>query len=158
MGRNNGHLGHRVASIVAIGALLTMLGVSLAVPMLPTARAATTWNVYLNNYFYVPKNLNIEIGDTVVWTANVSTLHTVTSDTGAWTQMTFNGVGATGSHTFMTPGVFNYHCIYHSALGMTGSVTVGGAIPEFSNALLVVTWMMALIIGIFVYRDRRSRK
>lgn len=149
---------HRIVSIIVIGAFMTMLVASVAVPMLPAARAAQTWNVYLNNDFYVPKNINIQIGDTVVWTTNVTMLHTVTSDTGAWTQINFATAGDSGSHTFMSPGVYDYHCIYHVAFGMVGSVTVGGAIPEFSNALLVVTWMMALMIGIFVYRDRRSRK
>lgn len=142
--------------MIVIAALLTMLSVSVAVPMLPTARAATTWHVYLNDYYFVPKVLNIQPGDTVVWTSNVTTLHTVTSNTSAWTEMSFSSVGATGSHTFTSGGTYDYHCRYHASFGMWGSVVVAGGIPEFSSLVSVVAGTMAAFVALFLVRERRS--
>ncbi len=158
MRRNHGQTRRKISSIMAVGTLLAILGVSMAIQMLPTARAATTWQVSVNSDFFSPKTLNIQVGDTVVWTSTVTAAHTVTSDTGAWTQINFNVPGDNGSHTFMSPGTYNYHCIYHVSVGMVGTIQVGGAVPEFSSSLVVVTSMMALFLGLFILRGRRSKE
>lgn len=124
--------------------------------MLPTARAATTWHVYTVNYRFLPADLTIGQGDTVVWTNNVSTEHSVTSlsSPAAWTEKLLPGVGSTGQVTFNTPGVFPYECKFHYLSGMVGEVTVISAIPEFSSSLAVVASMMALFFGLIFVRRR----
>jgi plastocyanin len=77
------------------------------------------------DYAFEPKGLKIDPGDTVTWSFKGPTEHTATSDPGQaekW-DSGLKGVGGTYSHTFDTPGKFQYFCLPHE--GMVGSVTVG---------------------------------
>jgi plastocyanin len=82
------------------------------------------------NATFSPKNIMVNSGDTVTWKWDDADQHTVTSDTGAWTDSGVRGGGppnATFQHVFNAPGVFKYHCQIHGApngVGMSGSVTV----------------------------------
>jgi len=68
-----------------------------------------------------PSTTTVNKGQTVVWTNNDSTVHTVTFDDGSANSGTI-AVGGTFSHTFNTAGSFTYHCNFHS--NMTGKVVV----------------------------------
>ena len=70
--------------------------------------------------FSVP-NLSVVAGTTVTWINDDNMTHTVTSNTGAFNSGDI-APGGSFSYTFSATGSFHYHCIYHS--GMTGSVTV----------------------------------
>ena len=76
---------------------------------------------------FTPQNVTIAVGETVRWVVNNGT-HTVTPDnpgqTGAWTGTGQLSGGQQFEHTFTTAGTFDYHCIPHQSLGMTGTVTV----------------------------------
>jgi plastocyanin len=72
---------------------------------------------------FAPKNIIVVLGinNTVVWTNNDSSPHTVTANDG-----TFNSgnlaPGQSYTFTFTTPGTYTYHCTYHP--WMYATVTV----------------------------------
>ena len=70
---------------------------------------------------FSPEDLTINVGDTVVWTNNDDSPHTVTADDDEFNSGNL-AEGATWSYTFTEAGTYDYHCNYHSS--MTGSVTV----------------------------------
>ena len=72
---------------------------------------------------YSPDKITVVIGvnNTVTWTNNDASPHTVTANDGSF----FSGNMATGgtfSYTFTSPGTYAYHCTYHP--WMTGVVVV----------------------------------
>jgi len=74
------------------------------------------------NQFSAP-NLTISAGQYVTWKNTDAIVHTTTSDTPQWDSGDVPP-GASYSVYFPTPGTYTYHCRYHGALGMTGTVTV----------------------------------
>lgn len=72
---------------------------------------------------FSPDNLTLVIGvnNTVTWTNNDSTIHTVTANDGSFGSGYLNP-GSSYSYTFTKPGVFEYHCQLHP--WMVGYVTV----------------------------------
>ncbi len=77
---------------------------------------------------FTPQNVTIQAGDTVewIWAANghSSTSGTPGQPDGLW-DSGIQSNGFTFSHTFNTPGTFNYFCSPHGACCMMiGSVTV----------------------------------
>jgi plastocyanin len=87
---------------------------------------------------YIPAKVTIKTGDTVKWTNNAETLHTVTFDPAKAVDKSnvklpkgvepfdsgFMMPGKDFSHTFKTPGEYEYFCIPHEKDGMIGFVTV----------------------------------
>lgn len=75
---------------------------------------------------FVPSHLTVVIGvnNTVTWTNNDYSVHTVTSASGAFGSGLLNK-GNTWSYTFKSPGNFTYHCEIHPY--MTGNVLVKAA-------------------------------
>jgi len=74
---------------------------------------------------FSPDNIVVMLGvnNTVVWTNNDSSPHTVTADDGS-----FNSILAPGqsyTYTFTTPGTFTYHCTYHPWMVATVTVEAG---------------------------------
>ena len=75
--------------------------------------------VTIANFAFNPADVTVKVGQSVTWTNNDTTTHTVTGadfDSGPLAP------GATYSHTFATAGTFDYHCSIHTS--MTGKVTV----------------------------------
>lgn len=75
---------------------------------------------------FSPQNITVvlNVNNTVEWTNNDNTAHTVTSRPGAPTS--FNQIlapNATFIYTFTTTGVYNYYCTFHAGW-MHGTVTV----------------------------------
>jgi plastocyanin len=90
-------------------------------PASPQAGASATRSVTVGDYFYRPKDLTVEAGDTVSWVneGGAPEGHTVTGDgfdSGVMHK------GDTYDHRFGSPGSFDYVCTLHP--NMTGSVTV----------------------------------
>src|SRR3954447_8428332 len=111
--------------------LITAAAIALGVAAAP-AQAA---DVSISNFAFMPSSITIGQGDAVNWTwAGPDTNHSVTSKTGQAESfdsdpgMTPSSLdhppGDTFSHTFNTPGTFNYICKVHSF--MTGKVVVNG--------------------------------
>jgi plastocyanin len=61
------------------------------------------------------------VGDTVTWTNDDSTTHTVTADAGAFKSNDL-APGDKFTFTFTTAGAFAYHCSIHPT--MTATITV----------------------------------
>lgn len=89
---------------------------------------STVQVVVLSANAFSPQNLTITAGTTVRWDVDVGT-HTVTPDdpeqTGAWTGSGTLDPGDTFEHTFEVAGqTYPYHCTFHRATGMTGTIVV----------------------------------
>lgn len=77
---------------------------------------------------FSPRGLTISEGDTVVWTNKGNMIHTSTSGTncdpdGTWDSGSLSP-GESFSYVFSTEGTFDYLCIPHCEVGMTGSIKV----------------------------------
>ena len=78
--------------------------------------------INITGFAFDPSSLTVKEGTTVTWTNNDPTIHTVTSDTGAFDSGDL-AQGATFSFTFTTAGTYVYHCTPHHAR-MSGTVVV----------------------------------
>lgn len=88
--------------------------------------------VSVTDYKFTPKDLTINVGDTVEWTNTGTMGHNVNG-----TQTTFPsnpesfgipvGLNWTYRFVFKTAGHYDYHCDPHAAFGMVGTVTVNPA-------------------------------
>lgn len=112
-----------------------------------------TGDVYVSveNNVFVPEDITIEIGQTVVWT-NVSGNHNVNGTQASNPESFGNGAAAqnwTYKHTFSVPGNYDYQCDPHVGLGMTGTVTVVSAYPSRTMATVKQTDAD----GVALYRD-----
>ncbi len=73
-------------------------------------------------YLYQPNTTQVKVGDTVSWTNDDDTLHTVTSgsgtdeNAGASFDSGMMGAGKISEHTFTTAGGYPYFCIVHPDL------------------------------------------
>src|SRR5712671_3319621 len=92
--------------------------------LLPNAAAITT-NITYGSFFFVPRVVSINVGDTVVWTNGFGS-HTVL---GTGSDPICGGAFLPCAHTFSTPGTYLYECTVpgHAAQGMTGVVNVASA-------------------------------
>lgn len=90
----------------------------------PTPAPARNVPVSIVEYEFRPPVVNIQVGDTVVWTNNGRLAHTSTSDTGLWDSGRLNA-GQSYSRTFTSPGTFPYHCAIHP--NQRGTVVVAPA-------------------------------
>lgn len=116
----------------------------------PPPPAATVVNVDMTDasglapYAFSPVPLEIKVGTIVKWTNKGKAQHTSTSDATPpiWNSSTVRPAGSgscdpndpyctpgtspagTYQRTFSTAGTFSYHCQFHVAEGMTGTITV----------------------------------
>jgi len=91
------------------------------------ARAATH-HVGIQDSFYEPFQLAINVGDTVVWTEYGGQDHTVTSDDGLFDSVVL--FGETFSYTFNQAGTYPYYCFNHGGPGgegMSGTIVVSAS-------------------------------
>ena len=91
----------------------------------PILAQAVTHDVAVQNNFFTPNNLTIEVGDTVRWT-NSSGLHDVTADDGSFNSVTSSGF--TFSRTFNSIAEILYYCTVHSSPGMNINSNMNGRI------------------------------
>lgn len=87
------------------------------------------------NNTFTPADITINVGETVVW-ANAAGFHNVNGSLATYpnnpegfTNGAPSGDAWTFSHTFNTPGVYDYRCDPHATQGMVGTVTVEGDVP-----------------------------
>ncbi|HYC11232.1 MAG TPA: cupredoxin domain-containing protein [Nitrososphaerales archaeon] len=135
----------------------------------------------LGSNAYSPDNITVVIGvnNTISWVNNDVVDHTATGsgfDTG------IIAPGSSASHTFTSPGTYNYHCSIHptmvgtvivvgaaaatssssetgsnSPTGTTSGTTSGG-VPEFPyQQLATVLLITALVVSYVAARGRVSR-
>ena len=90
-----------------------------------TAPAGNSANnvVVMSGMTFNPAQITVKVGTTVTWTNNDGYAHTSTSDSGLWDTDVI-AAGHSASHQFTTAGIYPYHCTYHVAMGMKGTVVV----------------------------------
>ncbi len=121
----------RGRNLRAIGSALILIGFitvfgcngskSTTSPPPPPPRSIHFHSVNIQNFAFNSAAVTAAVGDTVMWTNNDSTTHTVTSDSGSELGATLNP-GGTYQHIFLGSGSFPYHCSIHPE--MHGTVTV----------------------------------
>jgi plastocyanin len=77
--------------------------------------------VTIKDFEFTPASVTVKLGDTVMWTNDGPSTHTVTADDGSFESGDLSA-GKTFSHTFQTAGTFTYHCSIHPF--MTAEVIV----------------------------------
>jgi plastocyanin len=77
---------------------------------------------------FTPKIVRIQPGETVEWTIDGRSPHTVQADDGSWDSGNLEP-GAKFTHTFGEAGVYPFFCRYHGkpGAGMAGTAVVGDA-------------------------------
>ncbi len=68
---------------------------------------------------FQPSNVTITVGESVTWANDDAVIHTVVGETFSSGNI---APGATFTHTFDEPGIYEYECTIHP--GMIGTVTV----------------------------------
>jgi plastocyanin len=87
----------------------------------PSSGSPQTHKVTIQNFKFSPPSLNINTGDTVVWTNKDGAPHTATSDDTGFDSDRLDE-DDTFSFTFTQAGTNPYHCGFHPS--MTATVTV----------------------------------
>ncbi|HET8839158.1 MAG TPA: choice-of-anchor J domain-containing protein [Flavobacteriaceae bacterium] len=96
--------------------------------------AQTTYNLdWYMGVSMADASLEIEVGDTVIWTFTDGPPHSVTSDVGSSESFDSTTLpsGSTYSYTFTTAGINPYHCEVHPS--MMGVITVSAGGPQIST-------------------------
>ncbi len=116
-----------------MGGMAALIILSLAVigckknyssnPVTPTGVTATTTTVQMMGTSFSPATITVPVGTTITWKNASNMPHTSTSDNGVWDTGNI-AAGASATTKFSTAGTFPYHCTYHVALGMVGTVVV----------------------------------
>ena len=97
--------------------------------------SSTKINITISENAFTPTDIGITAGTTLTWTNYGAMTHTVTADNGSFDSGDL-GPGSSFSHTFNTPGIYNYYDRYHGGTnntGMSGIVTVTTANPDNSQ-------------------------
>ena len=110
-----------------LSGIAAICGMTVAfVAFTATTLAQSTHEVAIDDDRFSPATIEIEVGETVVWTNRGREVHTTTSD-GAWDSGDIRP-GAEFSFTFTRAGTYDYVCQYHPE--MRGRVVVGGSAPS----------------------------
>jgi len=72
---------------------------------------------------FSPATITVTAGTTITWQNFDNIVHTSTSDSTGWNTGDIQP-GASKTAVFNTQGTFKYHCTYHRAMGMVGTVIV----------------------------------
>jgi plastocyanin len=113
-----------ISLILALAIYFVVTGAAVVSSTTPSHAGSV---VYIDetpvSWQYSPQNLVVVIGvnSTVTWVSHSTSYDTITSDSGLFDSGLIQP-GGTFSHSFSTPGVFQYHCAFHP--WMVGSVTV----------------------------------
>lgn len=151
--------------ILATALVLIIVG-SFAVSLLPRASAATQ-SVEIKNFAFTPGSITIAPGDSVTWTNNDGTTHTVTGT--GWASGNLAN-GATFTHKFNTTGNFTYHCsihptmtgVVHVSSGTTPPPTTTPSKPLLSGTTLIAVIVVAIVavvaVAVVLMRRKPAKK
>ena len=117
----------RLATALALAApLLMMPGPAEAQD--PADEASYGASVSAIDNLFTPEIVRIDPGETVEWTVDGRSAHTVDADDGSWSSGNLDP-GAGFDRTFDAEGIFPFFCRYHGrpGLGMAGTIVVGDA-------------------------------
>lgn len=107
-----------------------MLVLSFCLNNQHSVHAQATIEVYALETSFSPADITINLGDTLRWINNSSTLHdingtTITYPSNPESFEAPNGLTSSYAYKFNTPGTYHYRCNIHYSMGMTGIITVG---------------------------------
>ncbi len=154
---------HRPRGEQHVAALVLLLLLAVTAP-------AATFNVRVGGTdpSFSPSLLTIQPGDTVTWTWASSFFHSVTSGKPGIADGLFDSgthrSPFTFSYTFPNAGTFDYYCIPHLDMGMTGRIIVGsGTSTSASQPLNISTRMRVetndnVLIGGFIVTGTQPKK
>jgi plastocyanin len=94
-----------------------------APPAAASAPAGGTAAVAIKDFVFTPATIQAKVGETISWTNQDSTAHTVTLDDKSVDSGNV-ATNATYSHAFTAAGSYPYHCEIHQQ--MVGTITVSG--------------------------------
>lgn len=114
---------------VALALPLLVLGAAMTL-VTPTGARAATHAVGIGDGFFAPPAMTVGVGDTVTWTNDDDSPHTVTA-AGAFDSGNLDP-GQTFSFTFTEAGTYTYVCQYHDE--MVATITVVAASAPASQA------------------------
>jgi plastocyanin len=116
----------RLATAVALAALFVLSGMP-AEAQDPAGDAYGASVSAIDNVF-TPEIVRIDPGQTVEWTMDGRSPHTVEADDGSWVSGNLEP-GSEFAHTFEDEGAYPFFCRYHGrpGVGMAGTVVVGDA-------------------------------
>jgi len=77
-----------------------------------TVQESNVYNIEISDYKFVPDDVTIKKGTTVVWTNVDPVSHTVSSSLLSKTSGKIES-GGSWNYTFNTTGTWNYYCAYH---------------------------------------------
>jgi plastocyanin len=107
------------------------------------ARASASTSVSIEDFFFSPATVTVDVGDTVTWHNGGQAPHTATANDGSFDTGTVNA-GGSASHRFTTAGTFSYICTIHpnmhgtirvlSASGGTSKGASGGSAGSSSSS------------------------
>jgi len=109
----------------------------------PLRTHAAEFAVRVEDSYYDPFQLAIEVGDTVTWTGFGGQDHSVTADDNLFNALVL--FGETFSYTFLEPGVYPYFCENHGNAGgggMSGTIVVSAPGPNRAPARPTNEWPM----------------
>jgi plastocyanin len=114
--------------------------------------------VLMNDFVFVPANITITRGDTIVFKSNqVCCIAHTTTRTGLYSwdsgPMPLN---ATFLIPFHDAGKFDYECIPHAGIGMLGSVTVVSNVPSTDWLGLCLLLASLSAAAIWVLEKKRA--
>jgi plastocyanin len=89
----------------------------------PTPSNIPPNTVVMSSSSFNPATLTVAKGTTVTWRNDDGVVHTSTSDNTGWDTGDMQR-GANRTTAFNTAGTFKYHCTYHRAMGMVGTIIV----------------------------------
>jgi plastocyanin len=115
-----------------------LMGISLLGARLALAAPAMTVKMSDTPPKFIPEKVTIKVGQSVQWTNNAATLHSVDADPSMVQTPTdvvlppgakpfdsgFMSPGATFEQAFTVPGVYKYTCVPHEKDGMRGEIDV----------------------------------
>lgn len=122
-----------IFSVAMVGAVLVGQPAAMA-----TAKPSAVVKMQDKPPKYLPSKVTIKVGQTVEWTNNAKTLHSVTANPATVQNPKdvilpkgakpfdsgFMPPGATFEHTFTVAGTYQYVCVPHEKDGMKGTVIV----------------------------------
>jgi plastocyanin len=109
------------------GVRARVVGAALALWLLAPAGSVFAQDagtvVDIQGIAFIPAEIHVAPGATVMWTNSSPLGHTVTADDGSFDSGALDP-GATFMTSFDSPGTYTYFCIPHKSAGMLGVVVV----------------------------------
>src|SRR5271157_5066755 len=108
-------------AVLPLGALGATAALLAGASQAPSAGAASTAAVEIDNFHYSPPMLVVAPGTTVTWKNDDDSPHSVRENDGKFKSAALD-TDDTFSQTFTTPGEYEYFCSIHPY--MTGKIVV----------------------------------